>query len=192
MRTQPKAERSSAMPWVRAFEKWPRPERAQKSVPHISFIEFNFVSFEKSPEFVLKRNLFMMIALMADVISHLFNRGLAHRKGAVAALPIKIVESLIAFAQPIVGTFFQLPNDIADRVGACHHKQQMRVVRFGIDFNWLTSEPVENSSHVGVQSRSNFIRKISFPIFCGKNQMDVDFGERLRHVMILALFQSAR
>jgi hypothetical protein len=82
-----------------------RPERARESIPNISFIKFNLIPFQKCAELGLKRKPFMMLALVANVSTNFFNRRLAHRKCAVAALSIKIRELFIARPQPIIGAF---------------------------------------------------------------------------------------
>lgn len=186
MRVQPKAERASAMPWENVPNKFMRPERVRESIPHISFIKFNFVSFQKRAELVLKRNPFVMLALVANVFANPFHSRLAHRKRAVTALPKKMRELRPACSQPIVGALFYLPDDITQRFRPGHYEQQMCVVRFGIDFDGRATESFERPAHVGVEVGANVIRQNALPIFRGENQVDVNSGEGLRHGLRLS------
>ena len=91
-------------------------------IPNILFIKFHLITFEEHSKLVLKRNVFVVFALVADILPDFLDVGLAHRKDAVPTLPIKITEFLVAIAQPIIGTLFQLAYDITDGFGAGHRE----------------------------------------------------------------------
>src|SRR5882724_5853147 len=110
------------MPWVSMATKLLRPERARALIPDILFIEFDLVSLEKSPKFILKRNLFVVLALVANILTDFPNRGLAHRKCPITALPVEALELRITITQPIVGALFYLADDIADGFSTRHYK----------------------------------------------------------------------
>src|SRR5262245_9467833 len=44
-----------------------------ESIPHIPFVEFDLVTAQQLPEFVLKRDLAMMFLLFGNVFAHGFN-----------------------------------------------------------------------------------------------------------------------
>jgi hypothetical protein len=41
----------------------------ENSIPHVSFIELNLIRSQKRPEFLLKRNTFMMLLLVPDILA---------------------------------------------------------------------------------------------------------------------------
>jgi hypothetical protein len=44
----------------------------------MAFIEFDLVTFEKSPELILEGGLFVVLTLAANVSANFFNSGLTH------------------------------------------------------------------------------------------------------------------
>jgi len=74
-----------------AINKSINPERVE-SIPHIPFVEFDFVTAQQLPELVLKRNLAMMFLLPGDVFAHGLNLRKADGENAVAVLPCEIRE----------------------------------------------------------------------------------------------------
>ena len=56
------------LPWVNEPQ-FINSERVA-SIPNVSFVEFDFVTFQKITKLILKRNLPMMLLLSGDVIPH--------------------------------------------------------------------------------------------------------------------------
>jgi hypothetical protein len=158
-------------------------EKARELIPDIPFLKFDFVAFEKGAEFILKGSFFMVFALFADVLANLFDGGLTDRKGAVTILPMEVGKLPATIAHPIAGTLFELADDIAESFHARHLKQQMRMVSFGANLNGRAPKPTKNAAHVTVKFNSYVLWNAAFPILCGKNQVNVNFGERWRHTI---------
>src|ERR1017187_10411227 len=83
------------LPWVTGEINSPNPngvvtsgdEQSDDSIPHITFIKFDFVFAQQRAKFVLKRHLPMMFLLARDVLFPLLKLGLAHREIRIPALP---------------------------------------------------------------------------------------------------------
>lgn len=69
----------------------PVAERVE-SIPHIPFVEFDLVSAQQLPKFVLKRNHAMMFLLPGDVFAHGFNLRKTDGENPVVVLPREIRE----------------------------------------------------------------------------------------------------
>jgi hypothetical protein len=67
-----------------------QPQGGCASIPHIAFIEFDFMLPQKRPQLILKRQFPVMFLLVGDVYLYLFKTGLADREIRVTALPLKI------------------------------------------------------------------------------------------------------
>src|ERR1043166_8269613 len=63
---------------------------ADGSIPNVFLVPFDFVSLQQRAQLVLKPNPAVMLLLSGDVLLHLFEIRLAHRKIRVAALPLEV------------------------------------------------------------------------------------------------------
>ena len=82
---------SQAKPWVLVSPKRSRPEGPQESsVPHVPFVEVDFVTFQETAELILEAHPFVMLGLRADVLSHLTHSGLTYRESSESILPVKL------------------------------------------------------------------------------------------------------
>jgi hypothetical protein len=61
-----------------------------RSVPNISLIEFDTMPRQKSPQFLLKRPLAMMLLLILDISLDIKDVGLADGKRGVSVLPMDL------------------------------------------------------------------------------------------------------
>ena len=80
---KPKALKGRLNSWDALSPSW------ADSIPHKPFIELNFVFREKRSELFLKRLHAMVLILIANVVSHLWDIGFAHRERSVSRLPRK-------------------------------------------------------------------------------------------------------
>ena len=61
-----------------------------ESIPHVTFISFDFVSLEELPEFFLERLRTLMLFLVLDVTPHVVDAGICDRKSPVTILPMGV------------------------------------------------------------------------------------------------------
>ncbi len=81
------------------FDKFGPRANSSSSIPDVPFVNLDVVLLTQiSAELLLKRHLPMVFSLAVDVSDHLLDQRLAHRKRAVAGLPMEIVSSLARVA----------------------------------------------------------------------------------------------
>ena len=147
------------LPWVTGEKYPPNPNgvvaigdmQFDDSIPHISFIKFDFMFAQERAKFVLKRRLPMMFLLARDVLFHLLKVGLAHREIRIAALPFKIGVVAAMFFEPAVGNPFQFLHPFRLCDGAGKTAEQMNVVFHPANDERRTVERLGHAAHVGVQ-----------------------------------------
>lgn len=160
-----------------------RPNGPVESFSYVSLVELHLIPAEERAKFVLERLSLVMLALVADVSTHLVHRGLADRKHALPALPEELRISNPTRTQPVVGTLLQLPHDVADRLCARLEEEQVNVVGLRIDLNGRAAELIQNASHVGVKIGTNMVVQHALAVLRGEDEVEVNFGEGLRHGM---------
>src|SRR5262245_28424546 len=126
------------MPWVYGPPQ-PRglkgPREREPSIPHVALIELDLIGVEERAELLLKQFGTVMLALVTDVGSNVFELRLAHRKGAEPRLPKEARELGILPAKPVVRAFLDLTGDLAQRHGPGEEKQSVQMIGLGIDFD---------------------------------------------------------
>src|SRR5208337_5368237 len=72
--------------------RYPSPEGAEQcfSIPNVPLVVGNSVRVQQLPEFLLKADYSVVAFLLRDVLHDFFHIRRAHRKRAVAALPMEI------------------------------------------------------------------------------------------------------
>ena len=126
------------------------PKRVE-SIPHIPFIEFDFITLQQLSEFVLKRNLPMMFFLPGDVISHVFDLREADGENAIAVLPCEIREVGRFGFQPQRRTAFDLLDHVRRVAGARQRAEQMNVVFHTANDDGLAFEIREDAAEIAMQ-----------------------------------------
>src|SRR5260370_30436536 len=71
------------------FRSSTNPERVE-SIPHIPFVEFDFITPQQLAKFILKRNLAVVFFLSGDVSAHRFDLREANRANPVTILPSEL------------------------------------------------------------------------------------------------------
>src|ERR1700742_3012260 len=152
------------MPWVYGRH-LPRPERPRESsVPHVALVKFDFISLEERTKLLLKRLDSMMLALVADVGSNVFDLRLAHRECTGSRLPKEARKLRASAPKPVVRAFLEVADNVAERLGPCKEKQTVQMVGLSIDFDRETAEAFERAAHVGMEIGANLVRQGSFAI----------------------------
>gem|GEM_PF-5640694 len=67
-------------------------------IPNITFIKFHLITFQECTQFILKRNVFMVFVLAANVLANFLDGRLTYRNHAVAASPVEIAKLAITIA----------------------------------------------------------------------------------------------
>jgi hypothetical protein len=129
----------------------------------------------------LKRFHTVMFLLVANVGSNVLNLRLAHREGPESRLPEEVCELLTLLTKPVVRTFLEVTDNIAQRLGPGKQKQQVRVVWLGVDLDRGAAQAFEDTAHVRVEIRVDLVRYGSLAVLRREDEMDVDFGEGLSH-----------
>src|SRR5262245_37842286 len=119
------------------------------SGPHVAFVKFDFISLEERTELLLKRLDSMMLALVADVGSNVFDLRLAHRECTESRLPKEARKLLAPAPKPVVRAFLEVADNVAQRLGPCEEKQNVQMVGLGVDFDRETAEAFERTAHIG-------------------------------------------
>ena len=74
-------------------------------IPNISFVVLDLIALQELTKFLVERFSSVMLRLVRDVFQNVIKIGLAHRKHAISALPVKIGELrtfvLIHFEVPV-------------------------------------------------------------------------------------------
>ena len=83
-----------------------------RSVPNISLIEFDTMPRQKSPQFLLKRPLAMMLLLILDISLDIKDVGLADGKRGVSVLPMEIAVSWDIRFHPFGTPFLDFLDDL--------------------------------------------------------------------------------
>ncbi len=181
------------MPWGIVATGPPRPERAlPASIPHISFVAFDFIAVQERPEFVLEGNLLMVLALIPNILAEVINPRLSCGERAIASLPVKLRQPSVLRAQPVVGTGLELPDCVAQRDCTPEEEKRMDVLGLGVDFDRLAAQPMEGPTHVGMEVGAEVIRQARLPVFGGEDEVSIYLGERLWHSFaVLAPLQGA-
>jgi len=127
-------------------------ERALRtSIPHIPFVVLDFITAQKRPEFVLVRNLPMVLTLIPNVLAKLVHPRPACGECALASLPVKLRQPNVLRAQPIVGTGLELPNGVAQRGRAPEEKKRLDVLGLRVDFDRVAAQTRKRPAHVGLE-----------------------------------------
>ncbi len=69
----------------------------------------------------------------------------------------------------------------AQRLGPREKKQGVQVVGLGVDFDRRTAEAFERAAHIGMEVGANLVRQGSTAVLRREDEMNVEFGEGLRH-----------
>src|SRR5262245_55803714 len=81
-------ERSEALGTRQTFRQ--APSGRDSSIPDKALIKFDFMTRQKQPEFVLKRDLAVVLLLVGDVGFDPWSVGSANRERSIPRLPLKI------------------------------------------------------------------------------------------------------
>src|SRR3954454_6697363 len=142
-----------------------RPERPRESsAPHVALVKFDFISLEERTELLLKQLDSMMLALVADVGSNVFDLRLAHRECTESRLPKEARKLRASAPKPVVRAFLEVADNVAQRLGPCEEKQTVQMVGLGVDFDRETAEAFERTAHIGMEIGANLVRQGSFAI----------------------------
>ena len=144
---QPKVARNE-LPWV-SVPTVNNPERVE-SIPHIPFIKRHFVSLQKFPKLLLKRNFAMMLLLSGDIIPHRFHLRIADGENAVAILPREIVQVGAFSFQPERRAAFDFFDHFCRLAGARQRRENVNMVFHAADDDGLAIEVGQNAAEVTV------------------------------------------
>jgi len=84
-------------------------------IPHVSFVDFYFVSSANLAELVLKRHLRVVFLLVRDISFDLSDVGFAHGKNSVSTLPLEMLQAGVLFLDPFWGFVFRCLDYVHDR-----------------------------------------------------------------------------
>ena len=90
----------------------------------------------------MKRLDSMMLALVADVGSNVFDLRLAHRECTESCLPKEARKLRASAPKPVVRAFLEVADNVAQRLGPCEEKQTVQMVGLGVDFDRETPRPL--------------------------------------------------
>src|SRR6185503_18302789 len=98
------------------------------SIPDVTFVVGNLITFEEPAIFLLKGHLFMVFLLTSNVVDDCVRFGLTHREGAIASLPIEASEVRTFAFNPFRRAGLYRFNDLRQRRYSRETKEQMNVV----------------------------------------------------------------
>src|SRR5438128_2120161 len=107
---------------------------------------------EQRAQFVLKTHLMVMLFLVLNIGFHRLNIGLAHGKGRVATLPVKVHYSRSVDFHPLGTRFLHFLDDLLEGMILGKRKQRMNVVLDAANQQRWAFPFLEDSSLVGVQA----------------------------------------
>ena len=110
-----------------------------ESIPHIPPVEGD-VALQHAAEFILKRNLLVMLLLPGDVGAHIIHLRLAAGENTVAALPCEADQARGFPLQPGGWTAFQFLHDIRHRGREGMREEQMHMILHAADDEGLAIE----------------------------------------------------
>src|SRR5215210_2812891 len=125
--------------------------RESPSIPQVPLVVFDLVGLEQRAELLLKGPDAVMFALVANVGPHVRDLRLAHREGPESRLPEELRELRALLAEPVIRALLEMTDDVAQRLGPGEQKEDVRVIRLGVDFDRGAAEAFEGATHVGVE-----------------------------------------
>jgi len=140
------------------------------------------MSIEEKTQFTLEVEPAVVLRLARDVASHLLALRLAHRKRAIARLPLKRLARAVLCLRPQRGRSVQLLDPVGkgDRTGLASKKMDM-VLNTSHDNGW-TIEPRRDLGQITVHSfTSLLVTEQRATPFGGEDNVDENVRERLRH-----------
>jgi hypothetical protein len=157
------------------------------SIPHISFIKFDVVTFQQRSQFILERLRTVMFRLRENVSFHMFELGLANGKRTITALPGEFLMLWKGFVNPFRRVRFDDANQLRHRHLFPQRNQKMHMVRHTADSDENAIHVSNNSTNLVVQSQSEFLGDHRVTVFCAENKMHVETHKRLRHETVTPL-----
>ena len=124
----------------------------------------------------------MMRVLSVDVTPHGVDIRLADGKRAVARLPRKKCRFRAFALQPTRSRPFQFFDNSSNRFLFAENKKHVNVIRGSADGKRRTIRPRKRRRNVGVNVGQHFRRDKRDSPFRAENQVNVNFGKRLRHL----------
>ena len=123
-----------------------------------------------------------MRVLSVDVTPHGVDIRLADGKRAVARLPRKKCRFRAFALQPARSRPFQFFDNSSNRFLFAENKKHVNVIRGSADGKRRTIRPRKRRRNVGVNVGQHSRRDEGNPPFRAENQVNVNFGKRLRHL----------
>src|SRR5258708_5451946 len=92
------------------------PSKPTQSIPNVTLIKFDLVTFQERPKFLLKTLIPVMFRLIRNIRFHLVHPRLPDGKRSVAALPMKSRKFLSLGLDPFGSRAFDLHDDLRQRM----------------------------------------------------------------------------
>lgn len=136
------------------------------SIPHKLLIELDTVLAAEGAEFVLKRDGFVVVLLIADVLDDRIDVRFGDGETLVSGLPFELRVGASLIFYPIGRDAFRFFHKIGNSDGAREGCEEMHVVRDAPDFDRGASECFRGSTKVGVKlATEGFVLQKRLAIF---------------------------
>jgi hypothetical protein len=152
------------------------------SVPQITLVERNLVTPQKLPQFILKRYFPVVLFLIRDVFFRHSDLRLGDGENGITVLPREFPHRRTLRLNLFRRRAFNLHNHVRLRTRPAKDAKQMNMVLRATDHDRQTIKPVKGAAQVTVHFFAQPpILKKRLPILGGKDRMNDNFTERLRH-----------
>src|ERR1051326_4029585 len=143
----------------------PRWDSLALSIPNISLVKLDVVFSQQRPQLMLERHFAMMLFLRRNVLLHLLEVRLTHRKICVTPLPLEGVKIPMLFLAPKTRDPFQLLYPIGLRDCAPEAAQQMHVIFGTANDDRRTVQFIGNPAEIRVQIFTSLLLAKPRPAF---------------------------
>ena len=139
------------------------------------------MSFEERTVFLLKGLLAVMLLLAGDIFAHGGDIRFGYSKRPIASLPCERGKFIALRLDPFRGSLFDLFHGGTDGDGATEFKENVDVIRDGIDEDGRAAKVLQDGRHVAVQGIAHGVVQEGFAVLGAKDEMDVQPREGLWH-----------
>lgn len=137
---------------------------------------------EQGTKFILKRIPLMMLLLFFNVLANRIQIGGAHRKGTITGLPGKFDNLRKSFPDPQIRAAFEFLDDFGLRNSSSQSKQEMNMIGNSADPKRRAVQFFGNPSEKSMNLAADIaVGKEWEPLFGGKNDVQINAGQRLWH-----------
>ena len=159
--------------------------RCARSSPKVSVVEFDQAALQHRQVLLLEGRFLMVLLLIKDVGTYLFQIWRTDRESSIAFLPRELRQSNGLF-NPSGRISFHLPHHVTQPMSRLQARQKVNVIANSPDSQTDTALAINNAAQIGMNSRSNLRIEPILPILGAEDQVVIKRGMGRGHRSTLA------